>query len=123
TRKPVVINLKENEIFQVMKATCALPFFYNEKVFINGKRCIDGSLSINKIFDSIISQLEADGFTEIIVIVNRKNLIKSTSPIIKILEPSKMPLFSQFDTNKKRIIKTIEQGFSDTRFFFSNNKI
>ncbi|MBI4085189.1 MAG: patatin-like phospholipase family protein [Candidatus Liptonbacteria bacterium] len=121
TREPAIINLKSEEIFKIMRATCALPFLYTNKIYIDGVRYIDGGLSIGKAFDSIIKKLDAEGFSEIIVVVSKKNLIKASSSIVKILEPSKMPLFYQFDTNRKRIIRTIEQGFNDARLLFDEN--
>ncbi|GEM_PF-5045760 len=120
TKKPCIFNLKKGDTFAVMKATCAIPILYNQKVFIDGRRYIDGGLSIKKIYELILEHLEGDHFEEIVIIVNKKGLLHSDMPNMKILKPSAMPLWHSLDTNQERIKATIAQGKKDAEIFTSS---
>lgn len=118
--KPVVFDLKKEDVFQVMRATCAVPILYHKKVFINGRRYHDGSLTINKVFDQLIHTLLAENYEEIIIVINRKGLLHYHDHRVIVIEPSTMPLHSNLDTNRDRILKTIEQGRVDARRLLEN---
>lgn len=115
--KPVILDLKKEDVFKVMQATCAVPFLYHKKVYINGKRYHDGSLTIDSIFNDLIKKLLNDGFSEIVIILNHRDYFKHTDPRVHIIEPKAMPLWSGLDTNRNRILKTIEQGKKDALCF------
>ena len=85
TKEPVILDLKKNDVFQVMRATCAVPLLYHKKILIDGKRYYNGSLSINKVFNKIIDSLLANDYDKIIIIVNRQGLVKSKHPRISII--------------------------------------
>ena len=121
TKEPALIDLKNGSIFDIMRATSALYFFYPKKVVINNKRYVDSNIvSPDKLQEFIKDSLK--GYEEIIII--------STSPkdnglngIINIIKPSKMPLWGALDTNKNRIIQTIKQGEIDTEKFIIENNL
>lgn len=119
THKPVTLNLKKEDVFQVMRATCAVPILYHEKIYIGGRRYHDGSLTINKMFDQLVNQLLQDGYEEVVIVVNRKGLLYYHDPRVQVIEPSSMPLRSNLDTNRNRIHATIEQGREDARYFLT----
>jgi predicted patatin/cPLA2 family phospholipase len=110
TREPVIFDLKKTDVFQVMLATSDVPVIYHKKILINGRRYCDGSLSVKKIIARLFGKLLADGFEEIIVVINKAGLMKSPPVKVRVLEPSHMPLWGNADTNQKRLIATIEQG-------------
>ncbi|MEK7113923.1 MAG: patatin-like phospholipase family protein [Patescibacteria group bacterium] len=120
TKQPEIFNLKEEDLFQIMLATSAVPILYNKKIFINGIRYHDGSLTVKKIMDKLIIKLLDSGYGEVIVKINRKGAFKSKNSKIFIIEPSKMPLYHHLDTNQKRILETIEQGKSDALQFLKD---
>ncbi len=120
TRESVLLDLKGNPIFDTMRATSALPIFYPRKVIINGRRYVDSTrVTKNKLQKSIEETLK--GYDEVLAISAyfRDPDLKGIRNIIK---PSKMPLWGALDTNRKRIIQTIEQGEKDAeRFIIENN--
>src|SRR3989344_782179 len=67
TKQPELIDLKENPIFDVMKATCALPYVYPKKVFVNNKRYVDGFLSSPPVFKKFIHDTLSN-YDEVLVV-------------------------------------------------------
>ena len=117
TNSLVVLDLKKENVFDAMRATCALPILY-PPVEIRGKKYIDGAMSDRKKWEKVIIDL-SEKYDELIIVINKKRNkgIVPNHPKIKILSPSKMPLRNALDTNKKRIIKTINQGKKDAKNF------
>jgi predicted patatin/cPLA2 family phospholipase len=120
TRLPVILNLKEGEnIFDIMRASCAVPLLY-PPVKIGNKKYIDGVFACKKKIMMEIKRI-CDRFDEIIVISNSGSIrFLPTNPKIKLIRPSDMPLWHPLDTNRSRIIKTIEQGKMDALEFLQN---
>ncbi len=121
TRRPELMDLKREDVFEVMKATCALPFVYPREINIRGNRYVDGGLAnpfmAKIVFGDIIGE-----FDEVIAVLNSD----VEDPLVqgaKILKPNRMPLFCSFDTNRQRIIETIKQGEIDAHDFIKRNKM
>ena len=121
TREPKIMNLKEGPIFDIMRATCAIPIVYSTKVVINNKRYVDSWLTTHKKFQEILNNSLRE-YTEVLAITVHKN-DKRLKGIKNIIKPSKMPLWWLLDTNKRRIIKTIKQGEIDTEKFIVENNL
>ncbi len=117
TKEPVLLDPKIENVFDVMRATSALPFVYKKKVFINGKRYLDGSVSDAAKFKVLLEQ-ELSQFDEVVGLVNSRNFNKINS-IKNIIRPSKMPLWWSLDTDRDRLIATIEQGKVDGARFIN----
>ncbi len=113
TGEIVAMDLKENDVFQVMKATCALPYAYPKKVMINGRRYLDSWIAPNEKFKKVLEKELAE-YDEVIAIVNNEHFDEVLGDLPNyIIRPSIMPLLYSFDTNRERLTKTIEQGEID----------
>ncbi len=119
TKEPVCINLKEHNVFEIMKATCALPVIYPKKIYIDGRRYVDSWLAPQQKFKAtLVKALE--GYDEVIGIVNYQNHDKELDRMLGcVLRPSHMPLKGVLDTHQDRIIATIEQGKKDALEFIN----
>ncbi len=121
TRELALLDLKNGPIFDIMKASSALPFVFTEKIIIDNKRYIDSwTAPAEKFREALKKSLE--GYDEVIAISGYKN-DKRLEGIKNIIHPSRMPLWYPFDTNKRRIIETIKQGEIDAKKFIFENKL
>lgn len=117
TGEVVVKDLKRGDVFQTMKATCAVPYLYNRKVVIDGRRYLDGWVATNDNFHRVMKKALED-YDEVVAIVNNTrfdNVLRDIPDFI--IRPSGMPLKSKIDTNRGRLIATIEQGKKDALSF------
>ncbi len=111
------MDLKENDVFQVMRATCALPYAYPKKVMINGRRYVDSWSAPNEVFQKVLAK-HLEEYDEVIAIVNNSHFDQVLGDLPDfIIRPSRMPLTAPFDTNQKRLIATIKQGEKDAEKF------
>ena len=116
TRLLKIFDLKKENIFDVMRASCAVPFLHGS-VKINGKGYIDGALASKKDIEENFNKI-CDKFDEVVVIDNGSNVMSLPNNLkIRLLRPSYVPLWHSLDTNRRRIIRMIEQGKSDARIF------
>ena len=122
TREPIAVDLKTENVFEVMKATCALPLIYPRKVMIEGSRYVDSWMASQEKFKEVLREKLKD-YDEIVAVVTYTHYDKVLGDIKKILRPKKMPLWGAFDTNKKRLIQTIEQGEKDATEFLVAHQI
>ena len=123
TRRPVMFDIKKENVFDLMEATCALPFLYHP-VELEGKKYFDGAWAKKKYWDKMVTELY-DQYDEVIVILN-KNTDRQFIPAntkLRLLKPSRMPLWYAFDTNKERIVETIEQGKIDALKFIETHSL
>lgn len=119
-REPILMDLKTGPLFDIMRATSAVPFFYNKKVIINGRRYADSWMIPERKFQQFI-QKSLEGYDEILAI-SAYSYDLGVEGIKNIIKPSKMPVRGVFDTNRNRIIETIKQGEADAeRFIIENN--
>ncbi len=68
TGKTVYFNNREHDIFEVLRASCAMPYMYRKKVLFNGRRYLDGGMVACIPLDKIIEE----GCKEIFVIRTRE---------------------------------------------------
>ena len=120
TRQPAVINFKDHDIFNLMKAACALPMLYPKTVTIHGKRYVDGCMASAVDFRNLLHKM-LEPFDQVIAIVS--NAHDSRVDIEKVIRPSRTPLLHRLDTDRARIIRTIEQGRVDTENFIKANRM
>lgn len=121
TKLPTTLNLQEHDVFDVMRATCALPFFYPKKVLIKDKRYVDGWVSpVDKFRKFLENQLS--GYDEVIGIITAPT-DKRLEGLAKVIRPTDVHLRGSLDTNRERIIKMIRQGEFDGNNFIKNNRI
>lgn len=120
SRMPVMFDLKKNDMFEVMKATCALPFIYR-KVRIGDSYYMDGAWAKSEKWNDEMNKIY-EKYDEILVIINKNSDMKYIpySPKLKIIKTSHMPLWYPFDTNQSRISATIDQGRADAIEFLKN---
>ncbi|OGI67590.1 hypothetical protein A2732_00030 [Candidatus Nomurabacteria bacterium RIFCSPHIGHO2_01_FULL_40_10] len=120
--EPILVDLKTGPVFDIMRATCALPIIYPKKVIINGRRYTDSWLVENKKMKEILREKLIE-YDEVFAISAYRN-DHIPKEVKYTLKPSRMPLWGALDTNRERIIKTIEQGERDMeRFIIKNNLI
>lgn len=122
TKKPVVIEINHQNVFEVMRAACALPYLYTKPVIIDGKRYIDSWNSPVKEFQKFLEN-NLKSYDEVLLITSRARKDKRFTGIKNVIKPSKIFLWSALDTNRNRIIKTIRQGELDTEKFNIENKL
>ena len=111
SRQPKVLDIKEYNVFDVMKAACALPIIYPKPVLLNGRRYVDGWLSPIKPFRELFKGVTKD-FDEILAVISYPKHAR-VDGLARVISPSKMPLLGMMDTNQERIIATIKQGEID----------
>ncbi|OGI82676.1 hypothetical protein A3I95_01800 [Candidatus Nomurabacteria bacterium RIFCSPLOWO2_02_FULL_44_12] len=121
TKEPILMDLKQNNIFDLMRAACALPLLYPKKVFIGGRRYVDGRMTPVRKFRNILQE-ELKAYDEVIGVISNK-YFNQIYGLREILEPSRMPLLNSLDTNKERIKKTIKQGEIDAENFLEKRAI
>jgi predicted patatin/cPLA2 family phospholipase len=121
TRKLASIEINNTNIFDLMRATCALPYLYPKPVIIDGKRYIDGIVISRSEFNSFLSIILKD-YDEVFA-VTTKNNDSALRGIKNIIRPSKNTLWNVLDTNRGRLIKTIRQGEIDTEKFILENNL
>ena len=120
TKMPVMMNLKNGNIFDLMRATCALPILYPKKIIIDGKRYVDGSLAnVTDLGDILNSNLCE--YDEVVTVIGYRQDNRLEG--FNILKPSRMPLLCSLDTNRDRIIQTIRQGEIDAVNFIKANNM
>ncbi len=147
--KTEYLTPNECDIFEALRAAKAIPFFYDEKVMINGNSYIDSDISSNVIKNSL--KAISEGAKKIIIIDNNHTISSSLTflrlysflfnrRLKKILDvvveeyneasypsdvsvlyirPSNLSL-GVCDVNKKRIESAFNSGYND---LYSNNKI
>ena len=123
-RKPTTMDLKNGPIFDIMRASCALPYIYPKKVLINGKRYVDSWMAKKEDFTIAIEEA-LDGYDEVFAIscFSKDTALTSVkTKKITVLYPSKMPV-GTFDTNRRRLIETLAQGEKDAEKFIIENKL
>lgn len=75
TEKPAYVNAKAGNIWDKMRASCALPIVYPRPIYIDGTRYFDGGYA-----DPIpIEHAITEGFEEIVVIMTRPGTVSSFS--------------------------------------------
>jgi len=69
TGKGEIIDASQSsvDIVQLIKASCAMPVFYNKKIKVNGSEYCDGAISLNLPLNYAINKLKA---TDILIISN-----------------------------------------------------
>lgn len=121
-KKLVTMDLKEGPIFDIMKATSAIPFLYPRKILINGRRYTDCWIVPERKFQQFIQE-NLKEYDEVVAI-SAYAYDLGVDGIANIIKPSKMPVRGVFDTNRERIIETIKQGEVDAeKFIIENNLI
>lgn len=120
-REPILLNLKEGLVFDIMRASSAVPIIYPKKVIINSNRYVD-SLIVPKIKLQKFIHNSLKDYDEVLAI-SGYSYDFGLRGIKNIIKPSKMPLRGVFDTNKGRIIKTIKQGEIDAEKFIKENNL
>ncbi len=136
--KPVYFSQKEVDIFEALRASSAMPVFFNKSVSINGRKYIDGAISFH--LEDGVALAKKLGATKIIAINNRNRSlisrlsewmyflsqnkmirqamrrprldIKDDASVFLIQPLSKLPV-STLDNNKKRLKQTIRIGYMD----------
>jgi len=121
TREPVLMDLKQGPIFDIMRATSAVPYLYNREVLINNRRYIDSLVVPKRKFRNFLkaSLVEYEEVPGVSSYSNDKDLRE----IEKTVTPSRMPLWGALDINRKRIIETIKQGEVDTIKYINKHKL
>lgn len=122
SKEPVIMDLKNGPVFDIMRATSSIPFIYPKKIMINGRRYVDSWMIPKEKFDKFIDA-SLSGYDEVIIITSKKRKERKYAGMKNVIKPSKMPLWLPFDTNQKRIIKTIEQGKIDAEKFIIENNL
>ena len=119
TREPKIVNLKEAPVFDLMRATCALPIIYPRKVLIDGKRYVDCWMAPKDKLRAVLHENLKD-YNEVLAITAYKkpDLLADIQNVIK---PTRSFLWGAFDTSQSRIIKTIKQGEIDTEKFIKTH--
>ena len=120
TKNLSVLDLKKNDIFQAMKATCALPFLYPKKVILNDKRCGDCWMAPKQKLQELLQSNLTDYDQILAITTNKDSWLKGISHIIR---PTKNILRYPFDTDRYRIIQTIKQGETDTEKFIIDHNL
>ena len=67
SREPRLMDLKQGPIWEIMRATCAIPFFYPKKVMLEGKRYVDSWLAPKERFKNFIQKSLSD-YDEVLAI-------------------------------------------------------
>ena len=97
------------DIFEILRATKAIPFFYNKKVVINGIDYIDGTVSTS--FDDALLKARELGATHIIGIDNRPREGLHADDFILIANRRQPAQLLTRDSRKLRA--AFDLGFSD----------
>lgn len=104
-----------SDIFEALRASCAIPIFYNKQVWINGRNYTDGALSADFAYN--IKKAFEESADKVIGIYNIYPF-KSFEPaydndrLIVIQPSSKLPV-STLNNNQEAIKKTIRMGYQD----------
>lgn len=118
-KEPLLMDLKQGSVFDIMRATSAIPFFYPKKVVINGRRYVDSWMIPEEKFHKFI-QKSLEEYDEVLAI-SAYSYDLGVEGIKNIIKPSRMPVHGVFDTNRNRILETIKQGEADAERFITNN--
>lgn len=121
TKNPVILDINPENVFDLMRAACAMPFMYNKKVIINNRRYLDSSTANIKKFQNLLES-EMHQYDEVIVVINYPDDIRMKK-FKNIIRPSKMPLIGSLDTNRSRIIRTIDQGKLDAAEYIKKHHL
>ncbi|MCE9548891.1 patatin-like phospholipase family protein [Candidatus Nomurabacteria bacterium] len=121
TREPTLMDLKNGPVFDIMRATSAIPMIYPKKVVLNGRRYVDSWMADESKFHKFIKETLKD-YDEVLAISTYEE-DKGLSEVKHIIKPSVMPLWGVLDTNQYRLIKTIEQGEKDAEKFIIENNL
>ncbi len=125
TREPILINLKDGPVFDIMRATCTIPAIYPPKVIVNGRRYVDSWLAPKEKFTKLLEECLED-YDEVMAIGTFKEdpvLDGIKTKKIMQLKPSRFIQWWTLDTNRGRIIETIKQGEVDMERFIIENKL
>lgn len=123
THELKVVNLKTGkDIFQIMKAACAIPFLYPMPVLIGGRRYIDSMVAPKNQYRKTLSEALA-GYDVKVAITAYGVDDKRLPSGLQLITPSKMPLYHKLDTNRRRILETIKQGELDTEKFILKHNL
>lgn len=118
TKEPKFFDLKEN-VWDSMKASCALPFFYNRNICLGGTRYVDTLISPKDKFRSTLTNF-LKSYDEVVCVCTHNEDLWLEEVAQYVIRPSKA-LPSRFNTKRECIIKMIAQGEKDTETFL--NKI
>lgn len=107
--KAVRFSHKSKNFLQLLKASCALPFYYNRPVFIDSKGYLDGGICKTIPIEEAIN----DGCTDILVLLT--NSIKSRKPISSFERFLVKKSLSKFSS---KLFDTYLEGFENYSYSF-----